>query len=74
MDAVRQSKVPMLFIHGDADQLVPVGMMKELYAASAAPAKEELTVAGASHAVSASVAHDAYYKKVFGFADRYAKP
>ena len=74
VDAVRQSKVPMLFIHGDADQLVPVGMMKELYAASAAPAKEELTVAGASHAVSASVAHDAYYKKVFGFADRYAKP
>jgi len=71
VEAVRQSKVPMLFIHGDADQLVPYAMMQELYAASAAPQKEELTVKGAAHAVSASAAHDAYYKKVFAFADRY---
>lgn len=74
VDAVRQTRIPMLFIHGDADQLVPVEMMQELYGASASPVKEQMTVAGASHAVSASVAHDAYYTKVFGFVDRYTKP
>ncbi len=73
VDAVRQTKVPTLFIHGDADQLVPYEMMQELYDASGAPVKETLTIQGAAHGVSSSTAHATYFGKVFGFADRYTK-
>lgn len=73
LDAVRNTKVPMLFIHGDADKLVPYSMMQQLYEASGAPVREQLTVPGAGHAVSYGKDHDAYFGKVFGFADQYTR-
>lgn len=51
---VKKSKVPILFIHGDADTFVPCSMCNEIYE-NCASAKEKLIVKGASHAES-------YYK------------
>lgn len=71
--AVPQTKVPMLFIHGDADDFVPYTMMQELYDASGAPEKDQLTVAGAGHAAADQKEHKEYYKKVFGFIAKYTE-
>lgn len=49
--AVSNSKLPVLFIHGAADDFVPQFMQDELYAACPTR-KEKLTVAGAVHARS----------------------
>ena len=69
--AVQKTRVPMLFIHGDADKLVPYEMMQELYDACGAPVKEKVTVKGASHAEAKSADPQAYDRVVFGFANRY---
>lgn len=49
--AVRSAKVPILFIHGAKDALVPVKMQKELFDACPTQ-KEMLTVENAVHAQS----------------------
>ena len=49
--AVRGAKVPILFIHGAKDALVPVKMQKELFDACPTQ-KEMLTVENAVHAQS----------------------
>lgn len=73
LKSVAHTTMPMLFIHGDADGLVPYRMMGELYAASSAPVKEQMTVVGAGHAEAK--AHDAerYFQKVFSFLDAHMK-
>ncbi|MGN1126166.1 MAG: alpha/beta hydrolase, partial [Ruminococcus sp.] len=51
---VKKAKVPILFIHGDADTFVPCSMCEEIYENCASP-KKKLIVKGAAHAES-------YYK------------
>lgn len=51
---VKKAKVPILFIHGDADTFVPCSMCEEIYENCASP-KKKLIVNGAAHAES-------YYK------------
>lgn len=51
---VEKAKVPILFIHGEADTFVPCSMCDEIYEHCASP-KSRLIVAGAAHAES-------YYK------------
>ncbi len=51
---VRKAKVPILFIHGDADTFVPCSMCDEIYENCASP-KKKLIIKGAAHAES-------YYK------------
>lgn len=58
--------VPVLFIHGDADKLVPFEMMGRLYDACTAP-KENFVVAGAGHADAKPSNPAAYFDKVFAF-------
>lgn len=69
---VSQSKVPMLFIHGDADGLVPYEMMDRLFDASNAPDKEKFTVEGAGHADAKNKDPQAYFARVFKFLDKYS--
>ena len=63
---VDRIKIPVLFIHGDADGLVPFEMMGRLFEACAAP-KQQFVVAGAGHADAKRTNPNAYFDKVFAF-------
>jgi len=71
LKSVARTEVPMLFIHGDEDKLVPYEMMHELYNASSAPKKEAVTFAGAGHASAKSAASEEYFSKIFSFLEPY---
>ena len=59
LDAMKACRVPVLFIHGEADRLVPVEMTLANYEACSAP-KRLLTVPGADHGTSYVVDEDGY--------------
>ena len=63
---VDKIKVPILFIHGDADGLVPLYMVDKLFDEAAAP-KEKFVVEGAGHADAKNKNPAAYFDKVFKF-------
>ncbi|MGX7243299.1 alpha/beta hydrolase [Enterococcus quebecensis] len=67
---LKKNKVPMLFIHGDADKFVPFKMLDEVYDATNAP-KEKYVVAGAQHAKAYSTDPKAYKEKVSNFLTKY---
>lgn len=67
LNEVTKGSVPVLFIHGDEDRLVPAGDAKDLYEACASQKKEIMIVQGAGHAQSCYRDPDAYYAEVFGF-------
>ena len=66
IDSVDKIKVPVLFIHGDADGLVPFDMMTKLYDKAVAP-KEKFVVTGAGHADAKGKDPTAYFDKIFTF-------
>lgn len=67
LKAVQEARVPMLFIHGDADTLVPPTMCWELYENCHASRKDYFSVPNAGHAVACQKYPDLYYQKIFGF-------
>ena len=67
---VKQARVPILFIHGGADNFVPTYMGKELYDACTSE-KDLLIVEGAEHAMSYRTDSAEYEKRVKAFADRF---
>lgn len=69
---VASAKVPILFIHGDKDGLVPYSMMSQLYDAANAPGKERMTIPGAAHAAAKNTMPRAYFGQVFDFLDKQA--
>ncbi len=71
VEAVRNAKVPILFIHGNDDRFVPYEMsLKNLEAC--ASEKELLTVPGAGHGISYPVDPIAYENSIKKFLDKYA--
>ena len=66
LDMAAKSTVPILFIHGGADDFVPTQMVYELYEA-AAPPKELLIIPEAGHARSAYTDGEKYWTTVFDF-------
>lgn len=70
IDAVKRTKIPVLFIHGDKDDFVPYFMMDKLYDACASE-KEKLTVEGAVHACSVFVDPERYWKTAHTFIARF---
>ena len=64
IDAVRRAKLPMLFIHGEADDFVPTEMVYDLYEACGSE-KYLLTVPGAGHSESYQK-NSALYEDAFG--------
>lgn len=66
VDALKQTKTPVLFIHGTDDHFVPIEMTYENYKACASP-KKLLVVPGASHGNSYLVDREGYEKAVEEF-------
>jgi hypothetical protein len=63
---VAKCKVPMMFIHGKKDSMVPYEMLKPLYEAANCP-KECLVVEQAGHGESRQAKPEEYWKRVFAF-------
>ena len=57
---------PILIIHGDQDDIVPIQMARELYAAANAP-KQFYPIAGASHNNTVLIGGDAYFNALKEF-------
>jgi len=68
--AVSKTKIPILFIHGEADDFVPCEMSRENYAVCASE-KQLLTIPGAKHAVCYYHDTPAYTKAVTEFFGKY---
>lgn len=67
---VARCDIPMMFIHGDADDFVPFEMLDKVYE-SASCEKQKLVIEGAGHAMSSSVAPELYWSEVEKFLDRH---
>ncbi len=59
VDALKETSIPVMFVHGTDDDFVPITMTYENYKACASP-KKLLVVPGADHAMSYVVDSDAY--------------
>lgn len=70
LNQVSKCKLPMFFIHGDADTYVPTWMVYLLYEAKPEP-KELWIVPGAAHAVSYRDYPEQYTAHVKSFVDKY---
>lgn len=70
LEQVKKSSLPILFIHGEADDFVPLSMVYDLYEQAGGP-KELLTVPGAGHGLSNYADPKAYYGTVFSFLKQY---
>lgn len=70
VDALRQNRVPVLFVHGADDSFVPVTMTYENYKACAGP-KELLVVPGAEHGMSYFLEPERYERAVREFWTKY---
>ena len=70
IDQVKNSKTPILYIHGDQDDFVPYYMMEKLYNATSSE-KEMLTIKGAEHAKASEVDPITYWTTVNNFINTY---
>ena len=68
--AVARSGVPTLFIHGDQDRMIDVGISYELFEAAACE-KELFIVVGAGHAQAQDKDPEDYYGRIDAFLKRY---
>ncbi len=72
IDALKKSKTPMLFIHGEADDFVPHEMVHKCYDALDAE-KDKLLIPGAGHAFAVNTDPVTYWNKVWEFVGKYVK-
>lgn len=70
LEQVKNSKTPILYIHGDKDDFVPYYMMEELYNATSSE-KEMLTIKGAEHAKASEIDPETYWNTVNNFINKY---
>ena len=66
LEQVKNSKTPILFIHGDADDFVPEYMCEKLYEAANCT-KDKLIIHDAGHTDSKYKELETYYNKIFEF-------
>ncbi len=66
IDAMKVCKIPVLFVHGTSDRLVPIEMTYKNYLACSA-AKKLLVVPGAEHGMSYIVNSEIYEEAVIDF-------
>lgn len=70
LDALKENKTPVLFVHGTDDDFVPISMTYENYKACVAP-KELFVVPGAKHGESYLLDKEGYETKVLQFFAKY---
>lgn len=70
LNQVKSSRVPILFIHGDADDFVPYEMGERLYNACSSE-KDFFVAKNAGHAQAYKLYKDEYFKRVEEFISRY---
>lgn len=58
--AAARSRVPIIFIHGDADAFVPCDMSRRNFEACASPVKKFVAIGGAGHGLAYSTAPEDY--------------
>ena len=68
-EAMKTCKLPIIFIHGDADDFVPHQMSVECYEACASKHKKLVTIEGAGHGVAFPSAQERYIREVREFFD-----
>ena len=69
-DALKKAKIPVLFIHGTADALVPIQNSIDNYEACTAP-KKLVMIVGAEHAHSYFIDRERYEHEVIKFFAKY---
>lgn len=69
LEAVKKSRTPTLFIHGDSDAMISVEMSKELYEAASCK-KELLIVKGAGHGQAQEKDPETYFGTIRDFLDK----
>ncbi|MCM1046271.1 MAG: hypothetical protein NC417_12250 [Candidatus Gastranaerophilales bacterium] len=69
IQSVRRTNIPILFIHGAQDSIVPLSMGETLYQACSSK-KEWLQIEGADHANSAMTDYETYEKAVLQFIEK----
>lgn len=70
INAVKNAKVPIMFIHGDNDTFVPFYMLDELYNACTSE-KYKLVIQGASHAHAEDKNPNLYWREIDKFVNKY---
>jgi len=70
LDQVKKAEVPILYVHGEADDFVPTQMAEELYENTKSDA-EIMKVEGAGHSESFVVAKEKYTEKLEAFLGEY---
>ena len=70
IESAKKISVPILFIHGDEDKLVPYEMMNKLFVATSSTVKENFTVEDAGHADAKRKDATVYFNRVFDFLTR----
>lgn len=68
--AVKRSKIPTIFIHGEEDKLVPCNMAEKLYKVAKCK-KEKLIIKKAGHVESYTVETERYWRKIKEFIEAY---
>ena len=67
VEAVKNCKIPVLFVHGEKDEFVPVSMGEQNFNACAAPKKKFVVIKGAGHGVAFPAAPEEYVAQVKEF-------
>jgi len=67
ISAVKNTKVPVILIHGDTDDFVPCDMSRELYEAIPNDRKRFVAAKGAGHGLAFLTDKDGYIKALYDF-------
>ena len=70
LEAMKNCRIPIIFIHGETDDFVPCDMSRANYEACVAP-KKLFTVANAGHGMSYLLDNSGYFKTLKDFSEEY---
>ena len=67
---IKNSRIPILFFHGDKDDVAPIEGTETLYRECGAE-KRFITIAGAGHTTAAVIGKEQFTEEYFGFIEKY---